>query len=68
MKVGDLVTYGNWYCGNRRIGMILERDEYVTRPEVEARLFVMWTDYEPEWECEGDLCILTEESWITGCR
>lgn len=66
MQVGDLVTYGNWYCGKQRVGMVLERDMSPGCSSFGVGLFVMWTDYEPEWECEEDLCILTEESWAAG--
>ena len=55
MKVGDLVTYGNWFNGESRIGVVLESD-----PSGYPTWFIMWSDHEPEWELENELEVLSE--------
>ena len=57
MKVGDLVTYGDWYLhnvnGERRIGVIIDAATQDT-------WFVMWSKHEHEWECGEDLEVVDE--------
>tara|TARA_A100001015_G_scaffold276811_1_gene335404 strand:+ start:371 stop:547 length:177 start_codon:yes stop_codon:yes gene_type:complete len=56
MKVGDLVTYGKWYCGSSRIGIILDAGDYEN-----PSWLVMWTaPHEPEWECEDEMEVINE--------
>tara|TARA_B100000214_G_scaffold174871_1_gene125665 strand:- start:160 stop:330 length:171 start_codon:yes stop_codon:yes gene_type:complete len=54
MKVGDLVTYGKWFNGPPRIGVVLEAGLHY------SSWFIMWSDYEPEWEMEDELEVLSE--------
>ena len=58
MKIGDLVTYGDWFesnvTGPNLIGVIIQpvrRNEYV---------LVAWAGHEPAWECIEDLKVLNE--------
>ena len=55
MKVGDLVTYGEWYThnvyGNNRVGVILQTGDH-------DEFYVWWSGHEPEWELEDDLEII----------
>jgi hypothetical protein len=53
MKAGDLVTYGVWYRGKERIGMLVEADAH-------ENWFVMWVNHEDEWENEDDLEVINE--------
>ena len=65
MKIGDLVTYGKWYrhnvYGSMRIGVILEGDPGNRKGDPKrSSWFVMWSGFDPEWECEDDLELLDE--------
>jgi len=53
MKAGDLVTYGVWYRGKERIGMLVETDGHKS-------WFVMWANHEDEWEYVEDLEVINE--------
>lgn len=59
MKVGDLVTYGDWYHNNvngkQRIGVIVDASTQDT-------WFVMWSKHEHEWECGEDLEVIYHEN------
>ena len=60
MKVGDLVTYRNWYCGSRRIGIILDTGD--DDPDHDPSWLVMWTaPHEPEWEYEDEMEVINED-------
>ena len=49
MKIGDLVSYGPWYKGSTRYGLIVEGED--------PYFFVIWNNDIPEWE---DKCELRE--------
>lgn len=53
MKIGDLVTYGKWFNGIQRVGIILE-----TEKSDSPFWFVMWSGHEPEWECQDEIEVL----------
>ena len=57
MKIGDLVTYGDWYNhdinGKRRLGVIIDSATQDT-------WFVMWVNHEDEWEDADDLEVINE--------
>tara|TARA_B100000886_G_scaffold101836_1_gene67651 strand:+ start:899 stop:1093 length:195 start_codon:yes stop_codon:yes gene_type:complete len=55
MKVGDLVSYGEWYNHSKnprkaRIGLIVD--------QLFQAFFVMWVNHEHEWECADELVIV----------
>lgn len=54
MKVGDLVTYGSWWRGKTKVGMIIEEDNF---PAMGDKAFlVIWYDkLEMEWECDDEI-------------
>ena len=54
MKVGDLVTYGKWFTGPPRVGVVLEASLHY------PSWFIMWSGGEPEWEDEEELELLNE--------
>ena len=63
MKVGDLVTYGDWYLNNthgkHRFGIILEGKIFASRIHCSS-WFVMWFGHESEWEEEEDLEVVND--------
>jgi len=58
MKIGDLVTYGSWWRGKRKVGMIIEEDNF---PSMGDKAFlVMWYDLvELEWECDDEIELIS---------
>ena len=59
MKVGDLVTYGDWYVGKQNpVGLVVESADNGAN-----WFFVMWQDRPPEWEDENELIIINDRQW-----
>lgn len=58
MKVGDLVTYGDWYVGKQTVGLVVESADNGA-----SWFFVMWQDRPPEWEDKNELIIINDRQW-----
>ena len=55
MKAGDLVVYGEWFNGAKRVGILLEPGAW------NESWLVMWADdHEAEWEFENELEVINE--------
>ena len=60
MHPGSLVTYGHWYTGNPRTGIVLKAIHEASAtgiPSVEFVL-VMWENTEMEWEEVSELEVI----------
>ena len=53
MKIGDLVSYGPWFKGSTRYGLIVEGED--------PYFFVIWNNGIPEWEDKCELMEVTHD-------
>ena len=65
IDVGDLVTYGKWYRGGYRLGLVIDAEYYghfeKTGDPVFA-FYVWWSGPNPsEWELAGELKLVSKK-------
>ena len=64
VELGDLVTYGDWYVGNYRLGLVVQcqRNRGWNGTGGSTFCFVWWHGpFEDEWEDSSELKIVSKK-------